>query len=289
MAPYTLAIGDKSFSSWSLRAWLAFDKAGIPVSTLQAPLYQDAFAEVLKAFAPARTVPALRLPDGTVIWDSIAIAEELHSRHPEAGLWPTDAALRATGRALVAEMHSGFAALRSHCPMNLRIAYRDVPVPDAAAQDLARVERLWSHALDISGGPWLLGEWSLADAAYAPLAMRVAGYDLPVGKVAHAYVAQHLADNSIRRWRAMGLVRDSDLVQYHKDWPRRTWPFPTPLAARAVDGTEAENDTCPYSGDPVTHVLEMDGRRWGFCNPTCRDKTVADPAAWPAFMAMIGR
>jgi glutathione S-transferase len=101
-----------------------------------------------------------------------------------------------------------------------------------------------------------------------------------------AYVTAHLAHESFRRWRAMGLVDGPDQDFYRRDYPRRDWPGPTPLPARAAPGLDTENPTCPYSGQPVTHALELQGRRFGFCNAFCRDKTVADPEAWPAFMAL---
>ena len=101
-----------------------------------------------------------------------------------------------------------------------------------------------------------------------------------------AYVAAHLAHPSFRRWRAMGAAEGPDLAEYRRPYPTRPWPGPAPLAAKPVPGAEAENAACPYSGRPVEHVLEMAGRRIGFCNVFCRDKTVADPEAWPAFMAL---
>jgi glutathione S-transferase len=103
-----------------------------------------------------------------------------------------------------------------------------------------------------------------------------------------AYVQAHLSHPSFRRWRAMGLVDGADQPFYRRDWPRRPWPGPVPLPARAVECTAAENTACPYSGKPVTHVLELDGRRFGFCNAFCRDKTVADAEAWAPFMALRG-
>jgi glutathione S-transferase len=117
--------------------------------------------------------------------------------------------------------------------------------------------------------------------------MRIAGHDLPVGPAARAYVARHLAHPSLRRWRAAGLAADPVLAPYVRDWPQATWPGPAPRPARAVEGGTAENAICPYSGRPVAHLLEMEGRRWGFCSRVCRDKTVNDPEAWPAFMAMV--
>jgi glutathione S-transferase len=172
--------------------------------------------------------------------------------------------------------------------MNLRASYADCAPPSAVLADLDRLQRLWAWARETTGaeGPWLCGAYSAADAFFAPVAARIAGYNLPVGPEAMAYVAAHLAHPSFRRWRAMGLVDGADQEAYRRDWPRRDWPGPRPLPAGAVAGAAAENSACPYSGDPVSHVLELDGRRFGFCNTFCRDKTVADPEAWPAFMAL---
>lgn len=283
---YDLVIGDRAYSSWSLRGWLLFDAFDIPVKTIRAQLYTDALATILRDFPPARTAPTMRTPDGTVVPETIAIAEELASRHPEAGIWPADPALRATARVLAAEMHAGFGALRSHCPMNLRVSYTDCAPTPAVLADLARLETLWSWALEKSGGPWLCGAYSAADAFYTPVAGRIAGYNLPANPLAADYVARQLAHPSFRRWRAMGRVDGADQDFYRRDWPTRVWPGPVPLPARSVEGTGAENSACPYSGNPVTHVLELDNRRFGFCNAFCRDKTAADPEAWPKFMRL---
>ncbi|MCB6179006.1 glutathione S-transferase [Rhodobacter sp. Har01] len=286
---YTLVIGDRGYSSWSLRGWLLFDAFGIPVQTVQARLYTDELPNLLKQFPPARTAPTMRTPAGTVVPESLAIAEELASRHPQARLWPADPEHRAVARALSAEMHAGFTALRNHCPMNLRVSYTDCAPPPEVLADLARLETVWAWARQATGSqtPWLCGAYSAADVFFAPVAARVAGYNLPVGPMAMAYVAAHLAQPSFRRWRAMGLVDGPDQDFYRRDYPRRAWPGPVPLPATPVEGTAAENAACPYSGKPVTHVLELSGRRFGFCNAFCRDKTVADPEAWPAFMALV--
>ena len=285
---YDLAIGDRAYSSWSLRGWLLFDAFGLPVKVHTARLYTDELPQLLASFPPARTVPAMRTPNGSVVPDTIAIAEELASRHPDAGLWPAEPQARATARALAAEMHAGFTALRSHCPMNLRVSYQDCAPPPEVLADLARLEALWSWAQATTGSqtPWLCGAYSAADAFFAPVAARIAGYNLPVGAEAMVYVNAHLSHPSFRRWRAMGMVDGAEQAFYRRDWPRRDWPGPRPLAARPVEGTAAENAACPYSGQPVTHVLDLAGRRFGFCNAFCRDKTVADPEAWPKFMAL---
>ena len=283
---YDLVIGDRAYSSWSLRGWLLFEAFDIPVKVVSARLYTDQLATVLQDYFPAKTAPTMRTPDGAVVPETIAIAEELASRHPDARIWPQAAAARAVARVLAAEMHAGFGALRSHCPMNLRASYTDCSPPAAVLADLARLETIWAWARTTTGatGDWLCGDYSAADAFFAPVAGRIAGYNLPVGPVAAAYVAAHLAHPPFRRWRAMGLVDGADQDFYRRDYPRRPWPGPVPIAARPVDGTQSENSACPYSGSAVSHVLQINNRRIGFCNEFCRDKTVVDPEAWPKFM-----
>ncbi|WP_135504023.1 glutathione S-transferase N-terminal domain-containing protein [Roseovarius aestuariivivens] len=286
---YDLYLGDYSYSSWSLRAWMLFERAGLP-RRLHLLDFDDPVpvAQQLASLVPARTVPTLVTPEGAIVSESLAIAEELASRHPEAGLWPANPAARATARSLASEMHAGFGPLRDHCPMNLRTAYRDVPVPEPVIADLRRLETIWDHARAVTGSdtPWLCGHYSVADAFFAPVAARIAGYDLAVADSAAAYVAAHLADPAFRRFRAMGLARGATLARYARDYATVAWPGPAPRPARAVDHGPAENAACPYSGEPVTHYLETDGRVFGFCNAFCRDKTMADPDAWPAFTAL---
>ena len=285
---YDLAIGDRAYSSWSLRGWLMFDAFGIPVKTHTARLYTDELAILLKGFFPGRTAPTMRTPDGAVVPETLAIAEELASREPGAGVWPTDSKARSIARVLAAEMHAGFGALRSHCPMNLRVSYTDCAPTDAVLADLDRLQTIWAWARRETGanGPWLCGAYCAADAFFAPVAARIAGYNLPVGADAAAYVTAHLAHPSFRRWRAMGLVDGADQEYYRRDFPVRPWPGPQTLAAKAVDSGPSVNQTCPYSGKPVTDFMALGDKVWGFCNPFCRDKTVADPEAWPKFMAL---
>lgn len=289
---YDLAIGDRSYSSWSLRGWLMFEKFGIPVRVRTGILFTDDLARLLSDFAPARQVPAIRTPEGEVVGDSIAILETLAERHPEAGLWPADPAARAMARYMVAEMHAGFRDLRNDCAMNLLKSYQDsAPRPEVLA-DLARIEAIWARARDRfgktapSGGPWLFGRYSAADAFFAPVAARIATYNLQVKAAAMAYVAAHLADPAFRRWRATGKAENLEQPSYAKPYAERPWPGPAPKAAVVARGPSV-NGACPYSGKPVTDFLKVDGRVWGFCNAFCRDKTLHDPEVWPAFMAMV--
>ena len=286
--PYDLCIADRAYSSWSLRGWLLFDAFGLVPRLVVTRLYEPGFAESLKAFAPARTVPALRLPEGVCIGDSLAIAEELASRHPGAGHWPSDPRARAVARALAAEMHASFPALRSHCPMNLRVSYSDCSPPQPVREDLHRLETLWAWARAEcgAGGTWLCGAYSAADAFFAPVAARVAGYNLPMGPQAMDYVQAHLAHPSFRRWRAMGQVDGADQPFYDRPYPRRPWPGPAPLPAEVCDGPSV-NATCPYSGRKVTHFLRVGVTVLGFCNAFCRDKTLADVEAWPQALSCL--
>jgi len=283
---YELFIGDRSFSSWSMRGWLMFEKFGLPVRTQLVGLYSGTMKQDLAALTPARFVPVMRDSDGIVLGDSLAMAETLAERHPDAGLWPDDPAARALARWLVAEMHSGYTALRNDCPMQLLCQHRGFVAADGVLADLDRIQHLWALARDRHGTrePWLFGAYSLADVFFAPVAMRIAGYGLPVSPAARTYVDSHLTDDAVRRWRAMGLTKTYDPVPYTMDLPRDPWPGPATMPAHRTQDTNAENETCPYSGKPVTHFLELNGRVFGFCNAFCRDKTVADPAAWPEFM-----
>lgn len=219
---YDILIGDKSYSSWSLRAWLLFDRFDIPVREHCTELYDPGFAQDLRAWAPARTVPVVRTPEGALWSDSLTIAEGLAQAHPSLGLWPTDPKARGLARSMVAEMHSGFTALRSACPMNLRVKWQGFQPSEAVLADLERIQTLWAAAMD--QGPWLFGDYGIADAFYAPVAARIAGYGLPVSPAARAYVNRHLADPSFLKWRALGEARNRTLAEYKQDLPTEPWP-----------------------------------------------------------------
>ncbi|WP_170606070.1 glutathione S-transferase [Ruegeria arenilitoris] len=286
---YELFIGDRLFSSWSLRGWLMLKKFGLPYRTHMVGLYSGSMAEDMAQVSPARLVPALRLPDGIVVGESLAIAETLAERHPEANLWPQNATARATARWLCSEMVAGFAALRSECPMQLLHCWRGFAPTAETLTDLKRIELLWQHARSVSGakqGP-LFETYSLADVFYTPVAARIIGYDLPVSEQNREYCLQLLADISVRQWRAMGMTVKYDPFPYNQNLPSVPWPIgETSSAMPATDGPSI-NSACPYSGKPVTHFLKLNGRIWGFCNAFCRDKTLSDPQAWPKFEKMV--
>ena len=226
----TLAIVDPAYSSWSLRGWLLYRRFGLPVTVETAHLGTPGLAAIFDRFAPARTVPALRIDGGrdpVLIWDSLAIAETLAERYPDIAFWPSDPAARGLARSLAAEMHAGFRALRDACPMNVRRAYLGFEPPEPVLADLARIEALWAAARALrSGGQWLFGDYTIADAFFAPVATRVATYGLAVGTEASAYVAAHLADPAFVEWRALGLADPVVQAHYELDLPERPWPGP---------------------------------------------------------------
>lgn len=265
------------------------EKFGLPYKSHMIGLYSGTMAKDMIPLAPARLVPALRLPEGTIVGESLAIAETLAERHPEARMWPQGSAARATARWLCAEMVAGFQSLRSECPMQLQQCWRDFQPSAETREDLQRIETLWAHARNVActaSGP-LFGAYSLADVFFTPVAARIVGYGLPVSDENRAYCLELLSDASVRQWRAMGLTVTYEPFPYEQPFAASPWPIGSPSQARAVAAGPSVNELCPYSGKHVAAYLELHGQCWGFCNTFCRDKTVADPAAWPKFQRMI--
>ena len=222
---YELFFGHKSYSSWSLRGWLLLKKFDLPFVEREVGLYSGQMAADMAELAPARLVPTLRTPDGIVVGESLAIAETLAERHPEKTMWPADPGARAAARWLAAEMHAGFSDLRQDCPMQLLWHYEGFSPSESVLKDLARIEELWSWARGTgeTDGPWLFGAYSIADVFYAPVAARIAGFGLPVGAAAQAYVATHLADPAFEEWRLEGQKDPVEPDPYPFDLPRRPW------------------------------------------------------------------
>lgn len=222
---YDLYIGDRTFSSWSLRGWLMLENFGLPYRTHMIGLYSGTMADDMTALAPARLVPALKLPDGTVVGESLAIAETLAEQNPDAGLWPADPAARVTARWLCAEMVAGFTALRGACPMQLQHVNKGFTVSTEVQVDLDRLEALWTHASTFkTDGPWLFGAYSLADAFYAPVCARIVGYDLPVSDMARTYCQTTLCDPAFQAWRAEGQKVTYNPFPYDMGLTTRPWP-----------------------------------------------------------------
>ncbi|HLY78386.1 MAG TPA: glutathione S-transferase family protein [Caulobacteraceae bacterium] len=172
-----LLIGDKLWSSWSMRPWLALTRTGAPFTeTLIRLRREETNADARAAGSPNGQVPVLKDGDATV-WDSLAICEYLAEQFPAARLWPSDSAARALGRSAAAEMHSSFASLRGECPMDLSLK-SEIEVSEATHNDLRRLVALWSGLLSRFGGDFLVGEWSIADAFFTPVATRLRSYGL---------------------------------------------------------------------------------------------------------------
>ncbi len=225
----TLFVGDSAYSSWSLRGWLLLDAFGIDFQLRTAHMRTPAFEALRTEMAPARLVPAVRLDlsdhKDVIVWDSLAIAETLAELYPQAGHWPKDPAARAAARSVTAEMHAGFTALRGACPMNMRRAYSGFEVAEDVRADLARLSTIWAHARRFStGGPYLFGTFSVADAFFAPVASRIATYDLPLEGADAAYVAALLSSPSVQRWYAM--ANDDPHVQQHYEFDLPLRPNP---------------------------------------------------------------
>jgi glutathione S-transferase len=196
-----LTIGNKNYSSWSLRAWLLLRESGIEFEerriALDTPTSQR---ELLDASAAGR-VPVLQL-DELVIWDSLAIAETLAERWPDKQLWPVNAAARAHARAISAEMHAGFATIRNSMPMNCRAMGRKVDLPDELGEDITRIIAIWSDCRRQYGdqGDWLFGDFSVADAMYAPVVLRFRTYGINLPESAGFYPRRLLQSEAMQEW-----------------------------------------------------------------------------------------
>lgn len=172
-----LYIGNKNYSSWSFRPWIAMRHFGIEFEEILIPFNDDAGNPKFREFSPTGKVPTL--VDGNLtIWESLAILEYLADRFPKIPFWPEGIETRAVARATANEMHGGFAALRNECPMNMRRDIRAIEVSEGVRKDVARIETLWSECLKTHGGPFLFGEFCIADAMYAPVVNRLEIYAL---------------------------------------------------------------------------------------------------------------
>jgi len=198
-----LVIGNKNYSSWSLRAWLVLKEAGLEFDEHRIPLNLPSTAAALADASPACRVPVLILDD-QVIWDTLAIAETVAERWPEKELWPTDADSRAHARSISAEMHAGFAAIRELMPMNCRARGRNVPHPDELSADIDRIFEIWADCQQRYGGSgrWLFGQFSIADAMYAPVVLRFRTYGINWPESAIAYPQRLLESDAIQAWLA---------------------------------------------------------------------------------------
>jgi glutathione S-transferase len=215
---YTLHIGNKNYSSWSLRPWILMRELGIAF-TERMHVFGPAFNARVEAKSPSGRVPVLH--DGArVVWDSLAIAEYLAERH--GGVWPSDANARAWARSAAAEMHSGFTALRTYCSMSCGVRMRLKDAPDSFAQDIARLEALWADGLQRFGGPFLAGQaFGAVDAFFCPVAFRWQTYSFALSPRAREYAERLLGLPGMKEWYAAALAEpwrdaahDADVVQH---------------------------------------------------------------------------
>ena len=288
-----LSIIDRTYSSWSLRAWLAIELVGAPCTVRSAAKGSEAFAQMRRDNFPALTVPVVRFDDGAMVWESLSIIEELGARFSDSGLWPAEPAARAAARSLAGEMHAGFTALRAACPMNLERRYAGFEPSVEVLEDVSRIETLWTWATERFGGegPWLFGsEPCAADVMFAPVLARFVTYGLGETETTARLQEALYGWGPFRRWRAMGVAERRRIEEYEMDLPEARRFGPAPRAARiAPEGARAINGACPYSGRPVAadSLAEIEGRVIGFCNPFCRDKSVADADAWPKLAPLL--
>ena len=203
-----LYIGNKNYSSWSMRPWVLLKQAGIPFEEVKVRFDSfepvSTFKQAIRSVTPVGKVPVL-LDGDLAVWDTLAIAEYLAEQYPDKQLWPADVKARARARSICAEMHSGFGALRSACPMNIeadlsdtgRLIWRDKP---AVRADVARIVAMWGELLANYKGPLLFGSFSIADAYFAPVAMRLSRYALPVPQEISAYIERLSALPGVKAW-----------------------------------------------------------------------------------------
>ena len=224
----TLYIGNKNYSSWSMRPWVLMRQQRIEFDEVKLQLdfaEQSAFKQTLATISPASKVPVL-VDDGFAVWDTLAITEYLHERAGGHGVWPAAVQDRARARSLCAEMHSGFSALRNLCPMNIEASLPEVgrtlwSEKAELRHDVARIEQMWAPLLRSHGGPMLFGEFSAIDAFFAPVCSRLHTYSLPVSAAVAAYVERVLSLDSVCQW-AQDALAEHDFLDF--DEPYRTRP-----------------------------------------------------------------
>ena len=216
----TLVIGNKNYSSWSFRPWIALRMAGVPFEEVVIPLYEPGSKERILSFSPAGKVPVLI--DGDLrVWESLAIIDYLAERLPQSQLWPKDPAARAHARAIAAEMHAGFAPLRRHCPMNMWRTVKARELPPEVAADVKRIEAIFIECREHfgQGGAFLFGAFGASDAMYAPVVSRLHTYGIAVGPVVEAYKQAVMALPAWTEWRAAARQETWVMANAEVDWP----------------------------------------------------------------------
>ncbi len=218
MTPLTLVIGNKNYSSWSMRPWLVLRQAGIPFAEVRIPLYRPDSAAELAAWSPSGKVPALH--DGDIrVWDSLAICEYLHERFPDKQLWPRDATARAVARSVSAEMHSGFTDLRQNMVMNIRARHPGKGRTPECLADIERILAIWAdcRARFGGGGDFLFGRFGIADAMYAPVVLRFLTYGVALTGAAKDYADTVLALPALQAWVADAVAETERIEMFERD------------------------------------------------------------------------
>ena len=212
---YQLYIGNKNYSSWSLRPWVLMKHFEIPFEEVNKEVAGRGANDLHRAYSASGLLPCLHA-EGFQIWDTLAIAEFLNEQHPDKKLLPNDIHARARARSISAEMHSGFAALRSAMPMNIKMRLKGKAATEAVSADIARIEAIWTEARrDYAGDkPYLFGDFSIADAMYAPIVWRLFSYNVQLTSPAQAYLEAMLAHPAMREWEAAALAETTALVSY---------------------------------------------------------------------------
>ena len=213
-----LIIGNKNYSSWSFRPWIAMKTVGIAFEERLISLNDPEFKRAIAPVSQNGKVPALD-DDGVHVWESLAILEYLAEKFPHAGLWPADPSARAHARAVAAEMHGGFAALRGECPMNFWRPVKRRELSADALADVARIDAMWSECRLRYGGPFLFGAFGAADAMYAPVVSRFYTYAVEVGERSRAYIDAVMALPGWREWKEAALKEPWILPYDEPDWP----------------------------------------------------------------------
>jgi glutathione S-transferase len=217
----TLVIGNKNYSSWSLRAWIVMRAAGIAFDEIFIPLAHPDTKERIKRHSPAGKVPVL-IDGDAVVWESLAIMDHLAERFPKAGIWPRETRARAHARSVAAEIHAGFSALRGHCPMNLWRPVERRELTPQVEQEVARITEIWRGARQRhgQGGPFLFGAFTAADAMFAPVATRFRTYDVACDEVSRAYVEAIHELAAFKAWRG-GAFKETLVISHDEvDWPQ---------------------------------------------------------------------
>lgn len=212
---YQLYIGNKNYSSWSLRPWVLMKHFEIPFEEVNKEVAGRGANDLHRAYSANGLLPCLHA-DGFQIWDTLAIAEFLNEQHPDKKLLPNDIHSRARARSISAEMHSGFAVLRSAMPMNIKMRLKGKAATEAVSADIARIEAIWTEARHGYAGdkPYLFGDFSIADAMYAPIVWRLFSYNVQLTSPAQAYLEAMLAHPAMREWEAAALAETTALASY---------------------------------------------------------------------------